>query len=235
MTVAPATLVLFAIQSAVKLGRQAQAAYIDNTQRRALVLPLPNFDPRQDQPSAVAYFLDRRGEIAGPETLRRLIGKLEGFLADNAPVDLSEEESRVLIAFHNQHLLRDLQSQGIAAAEAGELTPFSDEALDALVTIRQWQRGSDPNPSVLQRLAGSFLEISVDYFASVPGSLDRESSRGRALHALFTSLDAISFAEEPLGDLPAKLLVATLESTSGAAGLIYEILWSPFQLVELRR
>ena len=38
-------IVIFAIRSALKLGEQARAAYVDSTRQRALVLPLPDFAP----------------------------------------------------------------------------------------------------------------------------------------------------------------------------------------------
>ena len=47
-----AALVLFAIRSALKLGQQLRLAYVDNTKRRELVLPLPNFFSSPDVVSA---------------------------------------------------------------------------------------------------------------------------------------------------------------------------------------
>ena len=46
--------VLFAIRGALKLGMQARAAYVDATRRRALVLPILDFQFT----STVAHYLD---------------------------------------------------------------------------------------------------------------------------------------------------------------------------------
>ena len=51
-----AALVLFAIRSGLKLGQQLRLAYVDNTRRRELVLPLPNFFSSPDVVSATNYF-----------------------------------------------------------------------------------------------------------------------------------------------------------------------------------
>jgi len=47
--------ILFAIQSAIRLGQQARQAYVDSTRKRALVLPLPNFNPEPNAGSALIY------------------------------------------------------------------------------------------------------------------------------------------------------------------------------------
>ncbi|MGD9038214.1 MAG: hypothetical protein PVH82_01165, partial [Desulfobacteraceae bacterium] len=53
---ASSDLILFAIQSALRLGVQARAAYVDATRRRALILPLPNYQAKSDVYDAVEYF-----------------------------------------------------------------------------------------------------------------------------------------------------------------------------------
>src|SRR4051794_39807285 len=51
-----AALVLFAIRSSIKLGQQIRQAYVDSTQRRDLILPLPNCFSDVDIVSAANYF-----------------------------------------------------------------------------------------------------------------------------------------------------------------------------------
>lgn len=50
MDAAPA--ILFASRTGVRLGVQAQRAYVDSTRGADLVLPLPNFNPNRDFASA---------------------------------------------------------------------------------------------------------------------------------------------------------------------------------------
>jgi hypothetical protein len=62
----------------------------------------------------------------------------------------------------------------------------------------------------------TFIEIGVDYFAHFPGALNKSSRHGKAIHALFTNLDQITFsedfAEERIGNLPGRLLTTTRET-----------------------
>ena len=53
-----ATLMLFAIRSAVKLGQQARIAYVDSTRRREIVLPLSNSFNSSGFMDALGYFRD---------------------------------------------------------------------------------------------------------------------------------------------------------------------------------
>ena len=49
-------LILYAIQSAIKLGKQIRRAYLDNLKRRELILPLPKFPSQKDWTSALNFF-----------------------------------------------------------------------------------------------------------------------------------------------------------------------------------
>jgi hypothetical protein len=42
--------------------------------------------------------------------------------------------------------------------------------------VRQWGKGADPTPSVLQRVGGTLIEIGVNYFANVPGGIGSAQS-----------------------------------------------------------
>jgi hypothetical protein len=200
------SIVLFAIQSAIKLGAQSREAYVDATRRREILLPLPKFNPSPGIGAARIYFRRERPQIKGPKRLLELLDKVD------AKVKLTKLEQEELVTFHSECLL--LNAKGTDATLLEDGSRLTDYGLNALVSIRQWRRGSDPNPSTLQRLAGTFVEIGVDYFADVPGALKTDSKHGKALHAFFTGLDDISFSTEPLGDLPSKLFVSTVEVIS---------------------
>jgi hypothetical protein len=198
-------IVLFAIQSAVKFGAQMRAAYVDSTRNRELVLPLLDFMSADDpaaggSPAARTFFL--RKTIAEPKRLRELIDKMK------REEDLDEAENQELVGFHREFQIRAFQGNYVRASD-GSLV--SKDALENLLSIRQWDR--DPNPSALQRLAGSLVEIGIDYFAG-PGAEKLSSKHAAAMKALFTGLDGIAFAVEPLEDLPQKLFTITLETVS---------------------
>lgn len=204
-------IVLFAIQGALKLGLQARAAYVDSTRNRELALPLPDFEP-SPSPAAAAHHFLQRDEPTEPPQLRDLVRKLKRNQA------LTAEESKLLMLYHEDDVLKSLAAGGSTRAQDGSTVPAS--ALSALVTIRQWERGGEPDPSALQRLAGTFLDLGVDYFVAMPGGLDPNSRTGKALRALFAGFDGISFATEPLGDLPARMFSATMESIAANASLV---------------
>src|SRR6266581_6999135 len=203
-----AALVLFAIRSALKLGQQLRLAYVDNTKRRELVLPLPNFFSSPDVVSATNYFAgpgERHG--AASARLAAMLHKLK------QPELLSEAEQSELCAFHAEFFNVDLAQSG-RLGQASDGSSLSADELNALITIRQWQRGTDPNPPGGQRLAGTFVEIGIDYFLNVPGALNKNSSHGKFVAGFLDALSGINLTEEQLRDLPVRLFVASVETVS---------------------
>ncbi len=208
-------LVLFAIRSSLKLGQQIRQAYVDATKRRKLVLPLPDFYSTPDIVSAVNYFAGTGNQYIRPGTLlNRLFQKWK-----TPGEELTEEEKGLLVDYHHEFFNLDL-------INAGRLGPVpSGESLDAaeftaLITIRQWERGEDPNPSTLQRMAGTFVEIGIDYFSSVPGALNKDSREGKVLAGFLDGMSSIDFKEEELGAIPGRLMVAALETVSENSELL---------------
>jgi len=211
-------LILFAIQSALRLGVQARAAYVDATRRRSLILPLPNYQAKSDVYDAVEYFRDS-GKRHIPES--RLLEELRFQLEQTDTIaqiveSLTEEQRTELMVLHSDFATLDFMEKGFEFE--GSSDGFIPEDLISILKIRQWRKGNDPHPTLLRGLAGTFIEIGVGYFAHFPGALNRNSRHGKVLYVLFTSLDQIKFseefAEERMGDLPGRLLMATLESVS---------------------
>ena len=211
-------LILFAIQSALRLGVQARAAYVDATRRRSLMLPLPNYQSKSDVYDALEYFRDHgKRHIPGSKLLEDLRNQLEQ--SDNITQvvnTLTEEQKTELMVLHSDFATLDFIEKGFEFEETSD--GFIPEDLINILRIRQWRKGNDPHPTLLRRFAGTFIEIGVDYFAHFPGGLNKNSRHGKALYVLFTSLDQIKFseefAEERIGDLPGRLLIATLETVS---------------------
>ena len=205
-----ADLVLFAIKGALQVGSQARIAYVNSTKRRALVLPLPNFNPNSSITSAMKFFAGTSFE--GPPQLIALIQKI----SDNKR--FTKEENKQLIEYHNDELTKQLfGEEDFLNLEDG--TAVSRDSVTALVTITQWQRGADPNPTVLQSVAGSMLDVCVDYFVQIPDSLNENSRKGRTLKSFFTALDNISFADAPVKRLPQQLMMSVLETIDANPGL----------------
>ncbi len=215
---ASSDLILFAIQAALRLGVQARAAYVDATRRRSLILPLPNYQAKSDVYDAVEYFKDPgKRHITESKLLEDLREQLERTDTITPIVkSLTEEQKTDLVVLHSDFATLDFIEEGFEFEEPSD--GFVPEDLVNALRIRQWRSGNDPHPTLLRRFAGAFIEIGVDYFAHFPGALNKNSRHGKALHVLFTSLDQIKFsedfAEQRIGDLPGRLLIATLETVS---------------------
>lgn len=215
---ASSALVIFAIQSALKLGAEAREAYVDATRRRALVLPLPNYQAKSDLFDAVEYFMGPgRRHIPQSQVLEGLRSRLEeSDSIDQLVKGLSEEQKAELVVLHSDFATLDLLEKGF---EWGETIPgFLPEDMANVLKIRQWRKGNDPHPTVLRRFAGTLIQIGVDYFSHFPGALNRHSEHGKLLYVLLAALDRVAISEalseENLGDFPARLLVAMLETVS---------------------
>ena len=215
---ASSDLILFAIQAALRLGVQARAAYVDATRRRSLILPLPNYQAKSDVYDAVEYFKDPgKRHITESKLLEDLREQLERTDTITPIVkSLTEEQKTDLVVLHSDFATLDFIEEGFEFEEPSD--GFVPEDLVNVLRIRQWRSGNAPHPTLLRRFAGAFIEIGVDYFAHFPGALNKNSRHGKALHVLFTSLDQIKFsedfAEQRIGDLPGRLLIATLETVS---------------------
>jgi hypothetical protein len=209
-----AELIMFGIRSAIKLGQQSRAAYVDATCRRELVLPLPNFPTAITVDSAGGYFIgEGERHVKRPSRLAELVDKWKARSA-LAPGEVDE-----LRVFRSESFVQDLAEAGLPVT-ATDASTFDAADLAALLTVRQWARSDDPTPSVLQRVGGALIEIGVDYLASVPGALNSSSTVGKLALAALTGLEPLKLSEIPIAELPARLFVATLETVSSQPALL---------------
>lgn len=209
-----ASVVMFAVRSAVRLGKEAQTAYADATRRRELTLPLPNFFSRTSDRDAAAFFRNpERGKPFADES-----EEIQGLLAKEQARTLKPEEAETLRILHIEYANLRRAQRGEATWEGG--APVDERQLNALLTVRQWRRGADPNPSALKRMAGSLVEIGIDYAQTQPDLFDQNSSRGRAMAAFLEGLDDFDFVHTDVSELPARLLVAAIEVTEEIPELV---------------
>lgn len=220
------SIIMFAIQSAVRLGQQARQAYVDSTRNRALALPLPNFNPEPNVGSALIYFRNLPEEEV-PNPIRGAVRKAR---ENPQSPGLNEDEASSVLDYYHEHQLSQPDAWKIKnSPEGGFLTRRS---VDATIQIRQWERaakwqeigqwepGGDPSPSPLQRVACTIFEIGVDYFTQVPGALNEQTRNGKAIRAVLEVLDDVEFADKPIGDLPTRLFLATLDGVVGNTELL---------------
>lgn len=182
-------LILFAIEAGVRLGRKLSEVLVDETQERALVLPLGELHADVAAVNAIEFF-DR------PENVHLVQegGPYEGF---------SREE---LARAHATLATLDgrLGGSGEASAEAGEL-------VERVHRFEQLRRSHGANPP-LQRLLGTLVEVGVEWFAAYPEALYPASGSRKVVAAFVTRLDGIEFAEGRRDAIVARVLVAALET-----------------------
>jgi hypothetical protein len=205
-----AELVMFAIRSSIKLGLELRQAFVDNTKQRQLVLPLPNFFSAPDIVSAANYFAGPPGNayLASSEKLADLLTKRR-----TPGLTLTSDEEAEVLTYYDEFFNLDLAKAG-RLGTAGDGTTLTAAQFSALITVRQWQRGADPNPSTLQRVAGTFIEIGIDYFTNVPGALNLDSRQGKAIAGFLDAMSEIDFSDEQLGQIPGRLFTAALDTIS---------------------
>ena len=220
---ASADLVLFAINSALKLSAAARAQYVASTQSRPLTFPLPDVDFSPDTLSAINWF---RGAGAKYQSESRTLLALKSTLASNASsIDISrqldDDTSKTLMANYDVYFKMSLLERGV---RLGEKADIDNASMLSLLQIRQWRDGESPHPSLLKRIAGNLIDTAVDYFVRVPGALNTNSKHAKAIKALVSGLDKIEFTDaltpQNSGNLPQQLLLATLETVSEQASEI---------------
>lgn len=215
-----ADLILFTINSALRLNAAARAQYVASTQTRELTFPIPSVNFEPDILSAVNWFR-QTGQTYITES-NTLMALQEELLGDRAAIEIVRELDdpikQALLANYEVYFNIEQAKLGVAM---GSQADIDNAAVISLLHIRQWQRGESPHPSLLKRVAGNLIDAAVDYFIQVPGALNANSKHAKSIRALVEGLDKIEFSQvlspDNIGNLPEKLLVATLETVSEKA------------------
>lgn len=198
--------VIFAIKAGLQLYGAARKAYADNTRGRPLVLPLPR-SAGIEASAAISWFTGAGQEVA--QRHPRVVELL------NIPGIADEEK----------HELTELYV-AIRSMSEPDLFPRLEDQVDAvelnaLLTVRNWASGRyGPDPTALQTLAGTLVNIGIDYFLQKPGAISEESAEGRALKTFLTSLDKTDFANTAVTDIAPTLMIAVLETVSANPDLV---------------
>ncbi len=205
--VANSQLIIFAIRAGLRLYAAGRKSYVEATLDRPLVLPLPQ-GPNINAASARMFFKnDIRGkEIAKVEENERIRILLAA--ADTGELDSAGEEEFKQIYFT---YLRELNPDNFNYPVMTD-EPKGHE-LVAIMTIRQWSKGElGDRPTALQRVAGTLVNVAVDYFVHSPEAISERRPVGRALKAFLDALDTIDFAQAPPSDIAGDLLISVVES-----------------------
>lgn len=204
-------LIFFAIKAGVQIGAETRNTYIKNTKQREILLPLPNIDLSPHR-NMVKRFFDNDGtEFIQPESeISVLHSRVDELLPD------SVEEKRYLELYRKYAAIsnaREMGQESIMLAGSGQM------ALDAylsLTALEQWAPGDPNKPRPIRRMAGTIIELGIDYFATVPGAINDDSKHAKTLKSLVKGLDTVRFSdvldqEDPYPDLAASMFVAAME------------------------
>jgi hypothetical protein len=176
--------IVFAINSAVKMSRNIQRAYAKSLREKNIVLPLPDFDTKPNE-TDIQDFFDHPSRKAYVTDIERL-----AFLHQQA--HQGRLEPPLL------HEYRDYYYHYRGFTEAELSGALVQEDFITLLRIRQWERGlggPGDRPTALRLVAGTVVEIGIDYFQNFPGALNVDSAHGMAIHHFLDALDQISFSE----------------------------------------
>lgn len=181
--------IVFAINSAIKLGRNVQRAYAKSLKSKELVLPLPAFIGEPTVMRAEEFFLKDDDREGGMQFVRR-IERLHKLHETNISDGLGASERDEYVSYYK--LFKDLLTEDQIKTDD---TRIHTEDMVALLRIRQWESGKEPPTTPLQLVAGTLVEIGIDYFNQIPGALNTGSAHGRVIKSFFSAIDEVTFSD----------------------------------------
>jgi len=210
-------IVFTAIHAGLRLYRAGYTAYVDSTRSRALKLPLPRAPEQLSVSAALKFFKKDNEQIKAfiadekNERLRWLLKKLE---AGDLSGELESEFLQIYtVAFWS--------TQSVDADTKLEPHSLNADEFISLLTIRQWSQSEQPGKiTALQQVAGTLVNIAVDYFAHTPGLISGNRPEGRALMVFLETIDDVDFAATPLTDLAGNLLVGVLDGVHSVPEIV---------------
>jgi hypothetical protein len=191
------SLVLFAIESAVKLGRKVHEVLVDETVVRPLVLPVGHLYQRVTLTTAKTYF-------GRPENAHLIT-------ADGPYADFGDSE--LLLAYQT---LLDLDRR-LDSAEPNQVEAM--RLVTGLGRFEQMKRGFGPK-SPAQRIVGTVVEIGIDYSATHPEALGKDSRARQLVTAFLEGLADTDFAEGSLPEIAGDVLSAAFKTLDHNAQLV---------------
>jgi hypothetical protein len=196
-----AALVMFGIESAVKLGRKIYDVLVDANVERPMLLPVGDLYADVQQVQAVDYFVNHP-DLTAAATADTPAGPYHGV-----------PTSKLLVAYKT---LRSIDER--VSGVGGELRDAVDIVRN-LDKFEQYKKGFGSRPAV-QRILGTMLEVGVDYFVANPDAMGRDSCARKIVHSFIGELDETDFAEGSRRAIIGDLLGAALRTLDANLELI---------------
>ncbi|MCU0864053.1 MAG: hypothetical protein MUC36_09690 [Planctomycetes bacterium] len=202
--------VLLVIRAGLELFSVARKAYVDSTRSMTLTLPLPRMANATVQSARTWFTGSQAGREAAARTPR------VAWLLAQARLD-TERERELLQIYTVLLAATNPATDDSATAKAA----VDSEQLCALLTVRQWSEHEPEAPrTALQQIAGSIVNLAVDYYASMPGAISSHRPEGRALLAFLEALDDVDFAATPAQELAGEMLVGVMDGLAAHPGAL---------------
>ncbi len=175
--------IIFSIHSAIKLGGAFQKAYANSLKGKSIVLPLPKVGT---EPSirAVMGFFEENKEV--------FLDKIERLAQLHKNARTLEDDEKEEYFFYYNHCFNTIHA---VAEDNNGLSPVNAESMASLLRIRQWEEGKIPITKPLQLVAGTLVEVGIDYFSQVPGAIRSDSNHAKFLRSFLNGIDDIPFTE----------------------------------------
>lgn len=192
-------LVIFAVEAGVKLGRKINEVLVDETAQRPLLMPLGELFGGVTEAEAMRFFAVEHADLVQP---------------DGSCFEIRNDRARLIAVYR---AMRGLESE--VAAPLDDQTGRRLEMVRQLTALDQFdQKFKAKSPE--RRVFGTLVEIGIDYFATHPEAMGRDSAARRILSSFVAGLTDTDFAEGAGRQILADLLGSALRSVSQNASLV---------------
>ena len=202
-------LILFAAKSILKLGGNIQKVFVKNIKEKELLLPLPDIPKKSSFEKAMSSFAQTDVDFSENPRIKVLVDKFKSVDESLSP----QEKKEIILLRQEIDLLKSYSNNKLKEG-------ISEDDLKAILTVRQWENGESPHRSTLQILAGTILEISVDYFSENDKFLNKDTKEHKALKSFLKGIDDVKFSETNVRLLIPELFIEAVETIESHPGLI---------------
>ena len=221
------SMVLFAIHAAIKLGQKIRVAYEDGVRDRDLILPPVGFEPAELPfwPITEQFFQNEGQGFVAPPPQPKPGEETQppGGLYSSLWEQRDQEDIRYQLSFAHLRIMESIDPHRHDDDVKGDYRREPDkfyQGTNALFVVKQWREGTDPERPVWQRLAGTVVELAVDYVKADPGLFGGNGKGDRIVRSFLVSLDDVKFAETRYDDLLLEVLQTSLNTFAGQVEVV---------------
>lgn len=226
------SMIIFAIHAAIKLGQKIRTVYEEEVRDRGLFLPPVGFTPAglpywDGEDGAKQFFLGPGKGFVAPPPTPRPGEETQPHPPEGLFYDLWRQQKKTAIqeqlCFAYQKIQENIDPHRQEDDVKGDYIRQPDklyQGANALFVVQQWRDGADPKRPVWQRLAGTIVELAVDYVKVDPGLFGGSGNGDRVMRSFLLSLDNVEFAEARHDELLVEILQACLNTFAGQVELV---------------